>query len=214
MFEGTSVEDNIGSRELGFSKEFLISVLDHSTFISHISVASNHAVRNLSEAGFTVRNVNGNPVISELIKSPPTTSLESMERSFTSSIPMYRTGLPEDGFFPGIVALIHSHPYHPNRDSAVKALTPSQYDLEEWEELKITMKNKNLIMGILATDRFTSKLILIQDDPNREQNTHYQQWDEQSDSADELLRLLQKSGKRYEILNFNLKTKQFQEEDK
>ena len=204
------------------NKDILRATFTHPTFLSHLTQLMHHAHLNLAEGGFSVQNIDGQPVISDLKKSRRMGSFEDAKESLSTSVGVWevvgvmenlRTGeiitAETDVIKPNIILTVHSHPDRGWKSSfPEQVLSPSETDLDLWEKIKITVKNPYLIEGIIVRKGNIGLLLLFQEDPTKPQANYYQGWDEDQ-GVNELLRLMRESGIRYEILRFDLKQKTF-----
>lgn len=190
-------------------------------FLSHLVNLTHHAHLNLAEGGFSVQNINGEPVVSDLAKSPKIGSVENLENSYSTHTNMEddsdwintgrRSKIPK--IKPNIILSIHSHPVDPYGDKISEdALAPSRRDLEAWEKSKLTTRNEYLIEGIIVKKGNTGLLLLFQEDPSKLQDTYYQAWEEHQ-GRNKLLELMKASGIRYGVLKLDIENKRFPEKE-
>jgi hypothetical protein len=215
--------------ETTISKEFLTATFRDPTFVSHIKTLADHAKKHTSEGGFIVVSNNGQPDISNVIKSRKFNTLEDQEEAFSTDLmalshtdnPQYNKLLDtwssnhQDKSFldtikrtpplilrQNLILAIHSHPLdRHSRETAESILVPSTTDLETWET---HYKGKTAsIFGILVNDGKRGRLLLFQANPHEQQNTYYQQWDDW-DPPQQLYRYMRESGIRNTIINLPL----------
>lgn len=179
-----------------------------------------HAHLNFAEAAFVVRDENGKPIVSELVKSPRMGSIHDAHKSFSVSLrssisdysPTHPEGVIQRGkLHEGIKMIVHSHPLE-KRERVEAVLCPSVGDLDKWEEDRAETRNNYLIEGILVFDGSSIHLLLMQADPSCLQSTDYQIW-EDSGSPQKLFHLLEESGFRHTVLRKKIKDNNFSEEE-
>lgn len=216
------------------NRDILRATFTNPKFLSHLVTMAHHANRNMSESGFSVQSVREvDPVISDLVKSPPMGSIEDRDASFSTHTnvlrdedpfdeleKMEKTSESEEEYVesykkrikPGIFLDIHSHPFDKHRGwTPEDFLMPSGQDLDVWERIKLGTKNPYLIEGILIEKGNIGLLLLYQSDPNKPQANYYQAWGGRS--RNELLQLMEDSGIRHETLTFDIKGKKFPEQE-
>jgi len=116
-----------------------------------------------------------------------------LEAKLTASIK--RLSVPRQD----ILLLIHTHPFVEHFGSIEGALCPSNRDLENWEDLRLS--NPHMIMGIIAVGNNEAKLLLFRGYPDTNQGTSYQTFEDDFHSIHFLFELFDRSGVRYQVLN-------------
>lgn len=195
------------------TEEFLLSVFTNKKFRDHLIYIGNYGQRYLSEAGFVVQNRNNTPYVSRILRARKSGSYEDQYLSY--SLPsldfLAKTGKKGTKRGTNIIITIHCHPKEEN-ETVQQILRPSLGDLSSWEITRVKANNPYSIEGIVVKDKEDIWLLLIQQDPTREQNAYYVRYDH-SQPVSTLFKLLEESGIRFETLKVQTKTKQFSAEE-
>jgi MarR-like DNA-binding transcriptional regulator SgrR of sgrS sRNA len=205
--------------EVYVPREVLIRAFSRDRFRRNLAEIVTYGQRSLAEAGFIVQQVQGQPVISEVVRAEKVRSQEDhyLSQGVPSAL-LYdlvltsETGPPHRVHKQQVILALHCHPVeHYERPEDV--LCPSEQDLDGWQQTSMLTNNPYAIEGIaVKISKHEAALLLFQRDPTQEQNTYYQQWVEE-EPAQRLFALMRQSGIRFDTLTFDVKGKQFSEQE-